>query len=137
MQNNYKHACLQRGGEGPAAWDVLANFEQRWRKQAPEDMRGCLLDLSPAALPDPVAFDGDGDPWNLQVFRSIDDASVDGFSSDPAEAAAMGLTSGKAVTVDRSIEAIRRARRFVYIENKLPLGASVEPQAGRISLQAC
>ncbi|KAJ1289710.1 hypothetical protein BS78_02G185300 [Paspalum vaginatum] len=138
MQNNYKHACLQRGGprepwhdvhcrlEGPAAWDVLANFEQRWRKQAPEDMRGCLLDLSPATFPDPVGFD-DTDSWNVQVFRSIDDASVVGFPSDPTEAAAMGLTSGKDVTVDRSIqagyvEAIRRARRFIYIENQYFLG---------------
>jgi phospholipase D1/2 len=140
LQNNYKHACLQRGGprepwhdvhcrlEGPAAWDVLANFEQRWRKQAPEDLRGCLLDLSPAALPDPAGHDDDGtDSWNVQVFRSIDDASVEGFPSDPAEAAAMGLTSGKDVTVDRSIqvgyvEAIRRARRFIYIENQYFLG---------------
>ncbi|CAN6195969.1 unnamed protein product [Urochloa humidicola] len=144
MQNNYKHACLRRGGprepwhdvhcrlEGPAAWDVLANFEQRWRKQAPEELRDCLLDdLTPAALPDPdpaAFFDAaDGGPWNVQVFRSIDDASVVGFPSDPAEAAAMGLTSGKDVTVDRSIqtgyiEAILRARRFVYIENQYFLG---------------
>ncbi|CAD6219250.1 unnamed protein product [Miscanthus lutarioriparius] len=135
MQNNYKHASLQRGGprepwhdvhctlEGPAAWDVLTNFEQRWRKQAPENIRGCLLDLSPATFPDPIS----NDPWNVQVFRSIDDASVVGFPSDPAEAAAMGLTSGKDVTVDRSIqigyvEAVRRARRFIYIENQYFLG---------------
>ena len=96
MQNNYKHASLQRGGprepwhdvhctlEGPAAWDVLTNFEQRWRKQAPENIRGCLLDLSPATFPDPIS----NDPWNVQVFRSIDDASVVGFPSDPAEAVA-------------------------------------------------
>ncbi|XP_062199434.1 phospholipase D alpha 1-like [Phragmites australis] len=138
MQNNYKHACLQRGGprepwhdvhcrlEGPAAWDVLANFEQRWRKQAPEDMRGDLLQLSTETLPDPVGFD-DTDSWNVQVFRSIDDASVEGFPSDPAEASAMGLTCGKDVTMDQSIqvgyvEAIRRARRFIYIENQYFLG---------------
>ncbi|RCV11706.1 hypothetical protein SETIT_2G207900v2 [Setaria italica] len=141
LQNNYKYACLQRGGprepwhdvhcrlEGPAAWDVLTNFEQRWRKQAPEDMRGCLLDLSPAALPYPAGLDDDdgAGSWNVQVFRSIDDASVEGFPSDPAEAAAIGLTCGKDVTVDRSIqagyvEAIRRARRFIYIENQYFLG---------------
>ncbi|KAL6655573.1 hypothetical protein ACP70R_006399 [Stipagrostis hirtigluma subsp. patula] len=138
MQNNFKHACLRRGGprepwhdvhcrlEGPAAWDVLTNFEQRWRKQAPAHMRGCLLELTPAAFPDPTGL-GDDDSWSVQVFRSIDDASVEGFPSDPAEAAAMGLTSGKNVTVDRSIqagyiEAIRRARRFVYIENQYFLG---------------
>jgi phospholipase D1/2 len=147
MQNNYKHASLRRGGprepwhdvhcrlEGPAAWDVLANFEQRWRKQAPGDMRGCLVDLSPATFPDPVSFDGN-DPWNVQVFRSIDDASVVGFPSDPAEAAAMGLTSGKDVTVDRSIqigyvEAVRRAQRFIYIENQYFLGGCASWAADR------
>ncbi|ONM21861.1 phospholipase D8 [Zea mays] len=147
MQNNYKHASLRRGGprepwhdvhcrlKGPVAWDVLANFEQRWRKQAPDDMRGCLLDLSPAAFPDPVSFDGN-DPWNVQVFRSIDDASVVGFPSDAAEAAAMGLTSGKDVTVDRSIqigyvEAVRRAQRFIYIENQYFLGGCASWAADR------
>ncbi|KAK3133350.1 hypothetical protein QOZ80_6AG0535410 [Eleusine coracana subsp. coracana] len=139
VQNNFRHASLRHGGprepwhdahcriEGPAAWDVLANFEQRWRKQAPDHMRGCLLDdLTPAAFPDPATFD-DADPWNVQVFRSIDDASVVGFPTDPADAASLGLTSGKDVTVDRSIqtayvEAIRRARRFIYIENQYFLG---------------
>jgi phospholipase D1/2 len=138
VQNSFEHASLRHGGprepwhdvhcrlEGPAAWDVLANFEQRWRKQAPADMRGYLLDLTPSALPDPTSF-GDSDSWNVQVFRSIDDASVVGFPSHPAEAAAMGLTSGKDVTVDRSVqagyvEAVRRARRFVYVENQYFLG---------------
>ncbi|KAL5206250.1 hypothetical protein ABZP36_034459 [Zizania latifolia] len=137
LQNNFKHATLRRGGprepwhdvhsrlEGRAAWDVLANFEQRWRKQAPAEMTGCLLDLSPAEFHDPGSF-GD-DSWNVQVFRSIDDASVAGFPSDPSAAAAMGLTSGKDLTIDQSIqvgyvEAIRRARRFIYIENQYFLG---------------
>uniref|UniRef100_A0A0D3H6Y4 Phospholipase D n=1 Tax=Oryza barthii TaxID=65489 RepID=A0A0D3H6Y4_9ORYZ len=138
MQNNFKHAGLRRGGprepwhdvhcrlEGRAAWDVLANFEQRWRKQAPPEMAGCLLDLSQAELPDPGSF-GDDEPWNVQVFRSIDDASVVGFPAEPVAAAAMGLTNGKDVTIDRSIqagyvEAIRRARRFIYVENQYFLG---------------
>ncbi|KAF0911414.1 hypothetical protein E2562_008292 [Oryza meyeriana var. granulata] len=138
LQNNFKHAGLRRGGprepwhdvhcrlEGRAAWDVLANFEQRWRKQAPPEMTGCLLDISLAEFPDPGSF-GDDDSWNVQVFRSIDDASVVGFPSDPTAAAAMGLTSGKDVTIDQSIqagyvEAIRRARRFIYIENQYFLG---------------
>lgn len=140
MQNNFKHASLRRGGprepwhdvhcrlEGPAAWDVLANFEQRWKKQAPKRLSGRLLDdLSPATFPDPCSFHDDVDPWNVQVFRSIDDASVAGFPTDPAEADAVGLTSGKDLTIDRSIqigyvEAIRRARRFVYVENQYFLG---------------
>ncbi|KAK1269837.1 Phospholipase D alpha 1 [Acorus gramineus] len=117
QQKNFEGADLRHGGprepwhdvhsrlEGPAAWDVLANFEQRWTRQAPH-----------------------GESWNVQVFRSIDDASVVGFPSDPDEAAEMGLVSGKDVTIDQSIhagyvEAIRRARRFVYIENQYFFGS--------------
>ncbi|KAF7072674.1 hypothetical protein CFC21_077775 [Triticum aestivum] len=141
MQNNFRHASLRHGGprepwhdvhcrlEGPAAWDVLANFEHRWNKQAPRRIRGCLLDLSPETFPDPCTFDTDDGTgsWNVQVLRSVDDASVVGFPTDPAGAAAMGLTSGKDLTIDQSIqtgyvEAIRRARRFIYIENQYFLG---------------
>ncbi|KAH0729825.1 hypothetical protein KY285_000826 [Solanum tuberosum] len=59
-QPNFPGTSIQKGGprepwqdihcrtEGPAAWDVLYNFEQRWRKQ------------------------DDQDTWNVQAFRSID-----------------------------------------------------------------
>ncbi|KAF9615732.1 hypothetical protein IFM89_026147 [Coptis chinensis] len=62
--------------EGPIAWDVLYNFEQRWRKQAKA-----------------------------------------------------GLVSGKDNIIDRSIQdgyinAIRRAKNFIYIENQYFLGSS-------------
>ncbi|KAI4990346.1 hypothetical protein ZWY2020_038709 [Hordeum vulgare] len=141
MQNNFRHASLRYGGprepwhdvhcrlEGPAAWDVLANFEHRWKKQAPGKIRGCLLDLSPETFPDPCTFDNDDGTgsWNVQVLRSVDDASVVRFPTDPGQAAAMGLTSGKNLTIDRSIQisyvrAIRRARQFIYIENQYFLG---------------
>ena len=47
---------------------------------------------------------------------------------DPHQALEMGLVSRKDVTVDQSIhvayiEAIRRARRFIYIENQYFLGS--------------
>uniref|UniRef100_A0A0D9XDU2 Phospholipase D n=1 Tax=Leersia perrieri TaxID=77586 RepID=A0A0D9XDU2_9ORYZ len=138
LQNNLKHATLRHGGprepwhdvhcrlEGPAAWDVLTNFEQRWRKQSPPELTGCLLhNLTPSEFPNPVVEHDES--WNVQVFRSIDDASVVGFPSDPTAASAMGLTSRKDSTIDRSVhagyvEAIRRARRFIYVENQYFLG---------------
>ncbi|OAY65181.1 Phospholipase D alpha 1 [Ananas comosus] len=139
QQNNFPHADLKHGGprepwhdvhsklEGPAAWDVLANFEQRWRKQSPREMSDCLLNIRPEIFPDPSPPDAN-ESWNVQVFRSIDDASVVGFPSDPAVAARMGLMSGKDVTIDQSIhsayvEAIRRAKRFIYIQNQYFFGS--------------
>ncbi|KAK1316627.1 Phospholipase D alpha 1 [Acorus calamus] len=138
QQKNFKGADLRHGGprepwhdvhsrlEGPAAWDVLANFEQRWTRQAPHGLRGSLFDVRGRF--GALRARGGGESWNVQVFRSIDDASVVGFPSDPDEAAEMGLVSGKDVTIDQSIhagyvEAIRRARRFVYIENQYFFGS--------------
>ncbi|KAJ1700379.1 hypothetical protein LUZ63_000158 [Rhynchospora breviuscula] len=139
LQNNFPHADLKHGGprepwhdvhsrlEGQAAWDVLTNFEQRWKKQAPWDMHNCLYEVTPEKFPNPMWFDAQ-QSWNVQVFRSIDDASVVGFPSNPDQALEMGLVSGKNVTIDQSIhsayiEAIRRARRFIYIENQYFFGS--------------
>ncbi|KAF3339126.1 phospholipase D alpha 1-like protein [Carex littledalei] len=124
MQNNYSHllfhASLEQGGprepwhdvhsrlEGQAAWDVLTNFEQRWKKQAPPDLHNSLFDVTPDKFPDPTWHD-EQQSWNVQ-------------------ASEMGLVSGKDVMIDQSIhvayiEAIRRARRFIYIENQYFLGS--------------
>lgn len=141
QQKNFPHADLQHGGprepwhdvhsklEGLAAWDVLTNFEQRWKKQAPKEFSSCLLNIreDPRIVPDSSNYEAE-ESWNVQVFRSIDGASVVGFPSDPAEAAIVGLISGKDVTIDRSIqsgyiEAIRRAKRYIYIENQYFFGS--------------
>ncbi|KAG0479485.1 hypothetical protein HPP92_010343 [Vanilla planifolia] len=142
LQHNFPGASLQYGGprepwhdlhskiEGSAAWDVLANFEHRWKKQSPEHLSNCLLNIHSMQdiFPFPSEFTT-GDSWNVQVFRSIDDASVVGFPSKPQEASKMGLTSGKNLVIDQSIhsayiEAIRRAKRFIYIENQYFFGSS-------------
>ncbi|XP_072977809.1 phospholipase D alpha 1-like [Typha angustifolia] len=149
QQNNFPHADLRHGGprepwhdvhsklEGPAAWDVLTNFEQRWRKQAPKELSHSLVNVQEDIFPHPSYFDAI-DSWNVQVFRSIDDASVVGFPSDPSEAASMGLVSGKDVTIDQSIhsayvEAIRRAKRFIYIENQYFFGSCASWRQGQDS----
>lgn len=141
QQKNFPHADLRHGGprepwhdvhsklEGLAAWDVLANFEQRWMKQAPREISHCLSDIrgQPEIFPVPSGSGG-LESWNVQVFRSIDDASVVGFPTDPSQASKMGLTCGKDVIIDQSIhsgyvEAIRRAKRFIYIENQYFFGS--------------
>ncbi|XWS12056.1 hypothetical protein CRYUN_Cryun37aG0057900 [Craigia yunnanensis] len=103
------HACIT----GEAAWDVLANFEQRWIKQCDPSL---LLPTSSIQnlIRQPFASSISNDwNWKVQVFRSIDHVSA---SQLP-----------KTLTVEQSIheayvEAIRRAERFIYIENQYFIG---------------
>ncbi|XP_042489404.1 phospholipase D alpha 1-like [Macadamia integrifolia] len=116
--------------EGPVAWDVLYNFEQRWRKQGGKDLLVELRDLGDIIIPpSPVMFSEDNETWNVQLFRSIDGGAAFGFPDTPEDAARAGLISGKDNIIDRSIQdayinAIRRAKNFIYIENQYFLGSS-------------
>eukprot|EP00252_Welwitschia_mirabilis_P027753 TRINITY_DN961_c0_g1_i1.p1 TRINITY_DN961_c0_g1~~TRINITY_DN961_c0_g1_i1.p1 ORF type:complete len:812 (+),score=132.73 TRINITY_DN961_c0_g1_i1:264-2699(+) len=139
-QPNFPGASIEKGGprepwhdihsklEGPVAWDVLYNFEQRWQKQGGKDLLLRLRDtdiISPSA----VTYEDDPETWHVQVFRSIDGGAAFGFPDTPEEAAKSGLVSGKDHIIDRSIQdayinAIRRAKDFIYIENQYFLGSS-------------
>ncbi|XP_022893430.1 phospholipase D alpha 1-like [Olea europaea var. sylvestris] len=141
-QANFRGATINRGGprepwhdihcrlEGPAAWDVLFNFEQRWRKQGGKDLLLELHELQKILIPpSPVMYPDDHETWNVQVFRSIDGGAAFGFPEEPENAARSGLVSGKDNIIDRSIQdayiyAIRRAKNFIYIENQYFLGSS-------------
>ncbi|KAJ8431856.1 hypothetical protein Cgig2_023500 [Carnegiea gigantea] len=143
-QPNFKDASIKKGGprepwhdihsrlEGPVAWDVLHNFEQRWRKQGGKDILLDLREMDEIFIPpSPVTFPDDQETWNVQVFRSIDGGAAFGFPESPEEAARSGLVSGKDNVIDRSIQdayihAIRRAKRFIYIENQYFLGSSFD-----------
>ncbi|GMH04517.1 hypothetical protein Nepgr_006357 [Nepenthes gracilis] len=141
-QPNFKDASIKKGGprepwhdihsrlEGPIAWDVLFNFEQRWRKQGGKDLLLNLREMDNIIIPpSPVTFPDDNETWNVQLFRSIDGGAAFGFPDSPEDAARAGLVSGKDSIIDRSIQdgyinAIRRAKRFIYIENQYFLGSS-------------
>ncbi|KAJ0031683.1 hypothetical protein Pint_13014 [Pistacia integerrima] len=116
--------------EGPIAWDVLFNFEQRWRKQGGKDLLVKLKEPDDIFIPpSPVMFPQDHDTWNVQLLRSIDGGAAFGFPETPEDAARAGLVSGKDSIIDRSIQdayinAIRRAKDFIYIENQYFLGSS-------------
>ncbi|TVU17310.1 hypothetical protein EJB05_33334 [Eragrostis curvula] len=148
-QPNFATAAIAKGGprepwhdihcrlEGPVAWDVLYNFEQRWRKQGGKDLLLNLrADLADAVIPpSPVAYPDDPESWNVQLFRSIDGGAAFGFPDTPDDATRAGLVSGKDQIIDRSIQdayihAIRRAKSFVYIENQYFLGSSYAWKAG-------
>ncbi|KAI4387065.1 hypothetical protein MLD38_004926 [Melastoma candidum] len=140
-QPNFAGAAITKGGprepwhdihsrlEGPIAWDVLYNFEQRWRKQGGKDLLVPLRELDDIIPPSPVMFPDDPERWNVQLFRSIDGGAAFGFPETPEDAARAGLISGKDNIIDRSIQdayinAIRRAKNFIYIENQYFLGSS-------------
>ncbi|KAK9095846.1 hypothetical protein Sjap_021343 [Stephania japonica] len=135
--------------EGPAAYDILKNFEQRWRKAAKwRDFRlkkvtqwhdDALINLdriswilSPSSQDDSnvcVCDEEDPENWHVQVFRSIDSGSVRGFPKVMKEAEAQNLICGKNLKIDKSIhaayvKAIRSAQHFVYIENQYFIGSS-------------
>ncbi|WOL10012.1 phospholipase D gamma 1 [Canna indica] len=128
--------------DGPAAYDVLRNFEERWLKASKHHgIRKLTKDdddalLSIETIPDilgvnDVFYMNDNDPetWHAQIFRSIDSNSVKGFPKDPKDATKKNLVCGKNVLIDMSIHrayvhAIRAAQHFIYIENQYFLGSS-------------
>jgi len=56
---------------GPAAYDVIANFRERWFKQA-SDAAGELVDLNSIGMGQPVRHTS-AESWCTQVLRSIDE----------------------------------------------------------------
>lgn len=127
--------------DGPAAYDILTNFEERWtraskvgglKKMKKTDDSLLKIDRIEDILgisDFPCVSDSDPEAWNVQVFRSIDSNSVKGFPKDPREATSRNLVCGKNILIDMSIhtayvKAIRAAQHFIYIENQYFLGSS-------------
>ncbi|PIN01375.1 Phospholipase D1 [Handroanthus impetiginosus] len=140
--------------EGPAAYDVLTNFEQRWRKATKWSEFGrrfkkishwhddALIKIeriswinspSPTITKDDsslwVSKEDDPENWHVQVFRSIDSGSLNGFPKNVHAAEEQNLVMAKNLVVDRSIQmayiqAIRSAQHFIYIENQYFIGSS-------------
>ncbi|KAK4488210.1 hypothetical protein RD792_003953 [Penstemon davidsonii] len=127
---------------GPAAYDVLQNFEERWWKASKrhklQKMKTSYDDslLMLERIHDVIGVaeastlrEDQLEGWHVQVFRSIDSNSVKGFPKDPREATNKNLVCGKNVLIDMSIhsayvKAIRAAQHFIYIENQYFLGSS-------------
>ncbi|XVE57804.1 hypothetical protein DITRI_Ditri04bG0119300 [Diplodiscus trichospermus] len=128
--------------DGPAAYDVFTNFEERWLKASkPHGLQKLKSSHDDALLkieriPEIVGIaqipnlsKDDPEAWHVQVFRSIDSNSVQGFPDDPKDAIRKNLVCGKNVLIDMSIHtayvnAIRAAQRFIYVENQYFLGSS-------------
>ncbi|KAG6748031.1 hypothetical protein POTOM_047926 [Populus tomentosa] len=127
--------------DGPAAYDVLTNFEERWMKAAkPKGLKKLKTSYDDALLridriPDIIGVfetpvnEEDLEAWHVQIFRSIDSNSVKDFPKDPKDATKKNLVCGKNVLIDMSIHtayvmAIRAAQHFIYIENQYFIGSS-------------
>ncbi|VAI42629.1 unnamed protein product [Triticum turgidum subsp. durum] len=136
--------------DGAAAYDVLKNFEQRWRRATAKHLKASKHGKDDALLKlqripwilSPVVADGEDDAlrvlpeddprcWHAQVFRSVDAGSVKGFprSWETEEMEARHLLCDKSLAVEQSIHAayvaaIRAADRFVYLETERFLGSS-------------
>ncbi|XP_011072502.1 LOW QUALITY PROTEIN: phospholipase D alpha 4 [Sesamum indicum] len=103
------HACVN----GQAAWDILANFEQRWTKQCDPSLLVPVASIQELSQQPNATSTTSERNWNVQVFRSIDHVSASPLP--------------KNLKVERSIheayvDAIRRADRFIYIENQYFIG---------------
>ncbi|KAK2974525.1 LOW QUALITY PROTEIN: hypothetical protein RJ640_002430 [Escallonia rubra] len=129
--------------DGPAAYDVLTNFEERLPKASElhglRKLKGKLRKVAPMKIKRPPEIIGMGDApclsqddaevWHSQIFRSIDSNSVKDFPDDPRDATTRNLACEKNLLVDRGIHtayvtAIRAAKRYIYIENQYFIGSS-------------
>ncbi|KAL9245316.1 hypothetical protein vseg_018981 [Gypsophila vaccaria] len=128
--------------DGPAAYDVLTNFQDRWLKASkPRGIRKLKMAYDDSLLrlerlPEFIGLtdlscltEDDPESWHVQVFRSIDSNSTKGFPKNPKEATSHNLVCGKNVLIDMSIHtayvnAIRAAQHYIYIENQYFIGSS-------------
>jgi phospholipase D1/2 len=109
---------------GTAAWDVMANFEGRWKRQAPDDLKDALHSR-PAeqfVIPSEESALRDGS-WSTQLLRSISEAS------STLDNVRGGLVVRRNAAIDASIHKayvhqIRRCVSFCYLENQYFLGSS-------------
>eukprot|EP01063_Lacrimia_lanifica_P033653 TRINITY_DN6044_c0_g1_i1.p1 TRINITY_DN6044_c0_g1~~TRINITY_DN6044_c0_g1_i1.p1 ORF type:complete len:883 (+),score=219.95 TRINITY_DN6044_c0_g1_i1:1-2649(+) len=107
--------------EGPAAYDIAQNFENRWRTQV-RRLQSSLFGVegSPRLLGRHQDMPcSDDNQWNVQLYRSItgnSDQTTRGVEADCHKA---------------WLEAIVNARRYIYIENQYFMGMSDEWKEGK------
>ncbi|XP_050890242.1 phospholipase D beta 2-like [Lathyrus oleraceus] len=75
--------------DGPAAYDILTNFEECWLRAVKLTRKKRLYDDALLKIE--------------RIFRSIDSTSVEGFPKEPKDALEKNLICGKNVLIDMSI----------------------------------
>ncbi|GFP80148.1 phospholipase d delta [Phtheirospermum japonicum] len=152
--NDYSNPSLKKGENGPrqpwhdlhckiegqGAYDVLKNFEQRWLKAINSckvrklykrlkgmHLEDALVEIEKDPLiasPFTTVSNDHHKQWHVQIFRSIDSESQEGFPIDLHL-----IEEQNKLVIDRSIQmayvhAIRSAQHFIYIENQYFIGSS-------------
>ncbi|KAF8754445.1 hypothetical protein HU200_011458 [Digitaria exilis] len=124
--------------DGPAAYDVLENFEQRWRKTKKLHMREVLSFRNKnkkTRWKEDDLLKLDRISWILSPSKPpppLSDTAAAGNEDDDEQLALQmrhHLVCDKNLTVEQSIHtayvsAIRSAERFVYVENQYFIGSS-------------
>ncbi|XP_016192149.1 phospholipase D alpha 1 [Arachis ipaensis] len=116
--------------EGPVVKDVYDTFVERCMKEGIKE--GILFPKQEFEnVIDHSCDVKDADMWNVQLFRSIDDSTTCGLPNTPEGFAGAGLVRRNGRIIDRSIQdayidAIRRAERFIYIENQYFVGSGFD-----------
>jgi len=120
---------------GPIAMDVMSNFEERWDKASKSGKfklynRGAGLGprfIEHVAAYSVVTQPDDPERWVCQLFRSIDTRSVKFMRTAANDPGMFRRKRGRFIedSIHRAyIHHIRRAQRFIYIENQYFLGSS-------------
>ncbi|KAE8656610.1 Phospholipase D alpha 1 [Hibiscus syriacus] len=155
-QPNFAYSSIKKGGprepwhdihcklEGPVAWDVLYNFEQRWLRQARFKKhllfpRSKLKEVTVGPQKN-LPLDH-SETWCVQLFRSIDDGAVVGFPEKIELAKKLDLISGKNTFIEQSIQdahinAIRRSKELYLqgIPDSGPIQAILDWQRRTIEM---
>ena len=121
---------------GPIALDIKTNFEERWSKQS-ENTVGRLYETTEDefVLDAPATQqEHEGGPWNMQLFRSI---TSDSCIFDRNKHSCLHKKGGR--FVENSIQncmvrQIRKAKRYIYMENQYFLGSAYAWQGDKSTL---
>ncbi|KAL7641190.1 UNVERIFIED_CONTAM: hypothetical protein RMT77_008328 [Armadillidium vulgare] len=109
--------------EGPVTQDLLSNFIERWNKQGiPKKNVPINANLENKKIIYRIP-----ERWNVQIFRSINSDSATFESCTKPK----GLSVKKERIFDNSIQRayihhIRRAKKYIYMENQYFMGSSHE-----------
>eukprot|EP00094_Tigriopus_californicus_P007112 TCALIF_06847-PA protein Name:"Similar to PLD1 Phospholipase D alpha 1 (Oryza sativa subsp. japonica)" AED:0.00 eAED:0.00 QI:0/0.87/0.66/0.88/1/1/9/545/745 len=111
--------------EGPAARDIMVNFVERWGKEQSMNTRLLIQNVeAPSFDLSPRGATSGSSCFSAQVFRSITSDSAR-FQLENETT----FTTKKGRSVDNSIArayiaAIRKAKKFIYIENQYFMGSA-------------
>ena len=122
------HDCHSKV-DGPAALDIMKNFEERWYKQVNKKVSQ-LYHMDEEDFVDHNEYGGfnidekEGGLWNLQIFRSL---SSDSGIFDIDKHSLLHTKSGKMIenTIMKCmVRQIRHSQKFIYMENQYFLGSA-------------